>query len=126
VEYHARDSRQPGLAAVINRLLAATWKSARASGYNGEVQRVVDSAVLYHLMALAANDRALAQARAIARFSLGELSKSLKTTDLDDLAHFQYAQAQIKRFLDDPKIIPVPRPLDPPDGQPIGTTDEHR
>jgi len=126
VEYHARDRRQPGLAAVIDRLLAATWKAARATGYNGEVQRAVDSAVLYHLMVLAANDRAPAQARAIARFSLGELSKSMKTTDPDDLAHFQYAQAQIKRFLDDPKVIPVPRPLDPPDGQPIGTTDEHR
>lgn len=126
VEYHARDRRQPGLAAVVDRVLAATWRAARVTGYHGEVQRVVDSVVLYHLMALAANDRASTQARAIARYSLAELSKSLKTTDLDDLAHFQYAQAQIKRFLDDPKIIPIPRPLDPPDGQPIGTTDEHR
>lgn len=137
VEYHARDAKQPGLGPVIDRLLAGTWKAAHAAGYRGEVQRVVDDAVLYHLMALFANDRAPAQVRAIARLKLEQISAVLKgqqTTDENQRAHSAYAQAQIKKFLDDPKIIPFPRPLEPPDGMPIGSTehdwvsatDEHR
>ena len=31
-----------------------------------------------------------------------------------------WAVAQIERFERDPKVIPVPRPLEPPPGQPIG------
>jgi len=32
----------------------------------------------------------------------------------------QFAAAQIERFERDPKVIPIPRPLEPPPGQPIG------
>ena len=66
VEQHARVASVPGLDAVIDRLLAATWRAPRAQGLAGEVQNVVEDVVVYHLMALAKNETAPAQVRAVA------------------------------------------------------------
>ena len=73
VEFHARDAKNPALEEVLDAILTATWKSPRQIGYAGEISRVVDSIVLYNLMALSANDKASPQARAIASLKLDEL-----------------------------------------------------
>jgi len=44
---------------------------------------------------------------------------SRQTADAAERAHSIYAAAQIKRFEDDPKVITVSKPADPPDGSPI-------
>ncbi len=127
VEYHARDAKLPGLDEVIARLLKATWKTARPAGLAGEVSRTVDSVALYRLMALSADESASPQARAIAFQSLSELRKWLSTTateDSADRAHFAYGAQQIKRFTEDPHPMPLPAPVAPPDGSPIGSEPE--
>ena len=82
-------------------------------------------AFLGDLMALAANDRAANQARAIASLKLEQLKSWLGnqrnlTADENQRAFLSYAADQIKRFQDDPKKMNLTRPQDPPDGQPIG------
>ena len=37
VEYHSRDNTQPGLDAVLNKLVAQTWKAPQPTGYKGEL-----------------------------------------------------------------------------------------
>ena len=74
VEYNGRDNSQPGLINVIDKIITSTWKSTRMAGYSGEVQRVVEKMVMYHLMQLASNPKAMEQARAISLFKLTELS----------------------------------------------------
>jgi hypothetical protein len=125
VEFNSADKRFPGLGEVIDQLLNATWKAARAAGDRAEVQRVVDNVVLYHLLSLAVNESALGQVRAIASSKIEELknwlTQQLKTTtDANQRAHLAFALSQIKLFQEDPKKITVPRPADPPPGQPIG------
>ncbi len=123
VEHHAEDSSAPGLTQVVEQLLAATWRATPAPGLASQVQRAVDSVVLYDLMALAANESAPAQVRAIAFEQLGALrSWATKQTPTDEGLHafYTYAAAQIKRFEDNPKEIGVPKPAEPPPGQPIG------
>jgi hypothetical protein len=123
VQYHAQDSAMPGIGEVIDRLIAATWKAEPAPGLSGEVQRVIDSVVLYHLMALAANESASEQARAIAYDRLDLLKQALSGLAPNDpaaRAHYRFAVAQIDRFQKNPKEIPVPKPLEAPPGQPIG------
>src|SRR6185503_9315401 len=93
--------------------------------YEAEVQRTVNMVVLSELMALAANERALNQVRAIAEFRLDLLRNWLinernLTRDQNQQAFLFYAANQIKRFQDDPKKMNLTRPSDPPDGQPIG------
>lgn len=124
-EYNAADNRYPGFGEVVDQVLNASWKSKRAAGERAEVQRVVDNVVLYHLMSLAANESALVQVRAIASSKIEELknwlTQQLKTTrEANQRAHYAFALSQIKLFQEDPKKIALPRPADPPPGQPIG------
>ncbi len=130
VEFHSRDSANPSLEEVLDTILAATWKSSRPAGYPGEAARVVDYVALYHLMSLAANDHASAQARAIAALKLEELkawatSAQGSAKDTEERAHLFAAVAEITEFQKNPKAIPLPAPALPPDGQPIGSDDDY-
>ncbi|MBZ5539294.1 MAG: zinc-dependent metalloprotease [Acidobacteriia bacterium] len=129
VEFHARDAGNPGLEEVLDAVLAATWKAPRGTGYPGEIGRVVDQVALYDLMALAANERASGQVRAVAALKLEELKSWLTaaqagTKDEAERAHLFFAAAQIAEFQKNPKAIPVAAPAEPPDGPPIGGMDE--
>jgi hypothetical protein len=122
VEYHARDARNPGLDEVLNRLLAVTWEAPRAAhGYDAAIQEVVNEVALYHIMALAANDKASAGARAGAWNALERLKVTLKASRGGQAVE---ALARIRKFQDDPRPINLPAPLEPPDGAPIGSEDE--
>jgi hypothetical protein len=126
IDYHSRDTKNPGLDEVIDRLVTATWKTARIGIREAEVARTIDNVVLYRLMLLAENTQAFAQVRALAYLKLDDLRKWLltrQTTDTAARAHFAYAAAQIKRYEDDPKQITIDKPADAPDGSPIGTAD---
>ena len=126
VQFHARDPRNPGLAEVIDRIFAATWKAPAATGYAREIQHSVNSIILSDLMALAVNERASNQVRAIASFKLNQLKSwltsqiSLVTVDEEHRAFLFYSLEQIKRFQDDPKKMNLTPAQPPPDGQPIG------
>ncbi|HEV3037863.1 MAG TPA: zinc-dependent metalloprotease [Candidatus Angelobacter sp.] len=121
-EYHARDPKYPGLDEVLNRLLAATWEVPREpNAYDAAIQEVVNEVALYHIMALAANDKAAAGARAAAWSALEKLKLSLRTRrDGQSLEAF----ARIHKFQEDPRPTNVPVPLEPPEGQPIGSDEE--
>jgi hypothetical protein len=129
VEFHSRDSSNPSLDEVLDAILAATWKSSRAPGYPGETSRVVDYVALYDLMALAANEHASPQARAIASFKLNDLKTwatgaQSAAKDGEERAHLYFAVAHIAEFQKDPKSVPLAAPALPPDGQPIGDDDQ--
>jgi hypothetical protein len=122
VDYHSRDAKNPGLDEVIDHLVTAAWKTARTGVREAETQRTIGNVVLYRLMMLAQNAQASEQARAVAYTKLDDLRKWLlarQTSDAAERAHSLYAAAQIKRFEDDPKVVPVAKPADAPDGSPI-------
>ncbi|MDX6527974.1 MAG: hypothetical protein QOH41_264 [Blastocatellia bacterium] len=126
VEYHARDARYPGFDEVLDKIIAATWKTPSGSGYNTEIQRTVNMVVLLDLMSLASGERASNEVRAIAESRLTSLKDWLTgqrnlTRDESQQAFLSYAANQIKRFQEDPKKMNLSKPNEPPDGQPIGT-----
>jgi hypothetical protein len=118
----ARDAAQLGFDVVLRRVIAATWGATPQKGMRGEIQKTVDIAVLHHLMVLAANEAASSTARAQAHAALVGLKKELarRTGDAAWMAVYSFAAAQIERFEKDPKVVPVPKPVEPPPGQPIG------
>jgi hypothetical protein len=121
IQNHARDRGQPDLVTVIDALLAATWKSPRRPGLEGETQRVVEDVVLYELMALAADESAASQVRAVAFEKLRSLKPALPyVSDANTTAHHAHAISLIERFERDPKQIPARKPAEVPPGQPIG------
>jgi hypothetical protein len=122
VEQHSRDANVPGFSEVSAKVIRATWKAPLQPGMNGEIQRVVNSAVLYQLMALANDEKASAQARAIATSELNDLQTWLGSAQGDAAAraHYSFSAREIKRFLDHPKDFVLTPPADLPPGQPIG------
>ena len=79
VQYHARDEKNPGLEEIIDRLTQSTFQRPPAKGLAAEVGRTIDHAVTQSLIALAANERANAQVRAIATRKLDTLRAWLNT-----------------------------------------------
>jgi hypothetical protein len=126
IEYSAREASLPGLAEVIDQVLNATWKAQARKGLQAEIARTVNYVTLYHLMALAHNERNAPQVRAVANLKLDQLARYLAGRAVSNAAQEaqdKFAIAQIKRFQENPKEIPIPAPVDPPPGQPIGCED---
>jgi len=130
VEYHSRRKEVPGLAEVLDRLISSTFKSFPESSYLAEIQRIINTVLLYHMMSLAADEDVNPQVRAVVSFKLDELknwlnlqvnSKSVK--DESQKAHYFYAFSQIKLFQTDPNQVRLAIPSRPPQGAPIGMYD---
>ena len=126
VDYHARYDQAPGFTELADQLMKSTWEADRRSGYEGELQRLVQQLVVNHLIQLAANESVSGQVRALATLELTQLKRQiLGDSGLDDSwrAHRQFALAQIKRLEDHPEEIKVAPPLPTPDGSPIGQSE---
>jgi hypothetical protein len=124
VEYHARDNAQPGLIAVLDKLIAQTWKVPQQSGYKGQLQGLVNSLTLKQLLTLAADDNAPESVRSIALLEIDNLKSwmigSVKASSGEQKANLLFGLAQISQFEKDPtKFKPAPL-LPMPDGSPIG------
>jgi Met-zincin/Domain of unknown function (DUF5117) len=129
VEFHARNAENPGLQEVLDTILTATWKSPHGEGYRAQIATVVDNVTLYDLMALAANDHASDQVRAIASLEIralkGWLNRPRGSKDeISDAAHAAMALEQIEQFEKDPKKMDLTPPEKPPDGPPVGTDED--
>jgi hypothetical protein len=124
VEYSARDNSQLSLSQVIDAVFAASWNLKRDDAMNGEIGRVVDQAVLDALFALAANEEASEQVKAITMQKLSglreRLGKMVSTASENQKAHYNRGVTRIKQFTDNPKSYETEKPLDPPAGSPIG------
>ena len=122
-EYHARDSQRPGLQEIIEATVTATWKAPQAKGISGHIQRITETAVVEHLLGLAANSGASGDARALARdevVSLRRFIAEVLPTTSEQKAQQSATLARIDLFLKEPaKFTPAP-PAPVPPGQPIG------
>jgi hypothetical protein len=124
VEFHARNAGNPSLEEVFDAAVAATWKAQHGAGYQGEIANVVDHVVLYDLMALAANEHASDEVRAVATLKLHQLKNWLAAPEAvrqaGSEAHLFFAAKEIEQFEKDPKRLDLTPPAEPPDGPPIG------
>lgn len=127
VEYHSRDNTQPGLEAVIRKLVAQTWKSSQQPGFNGELQRLVNNLTLKQLLALAANTRAPESVRGITLLQIAELKKwmgkAALTAGNDQKANLLFGLSQMSQFENNPDKFQPAEALNMPDGSPIGMDD---
>jgi Met-zincin/Domain of unknown function (DUF5117) len=127
VEYHARNSANPGLNQVIEAVFQATWKAPRATGLAAEIQHVTEASAVEHLLALAANPTASAEARAQARaeaLSLRSWLSARSAENPEEKAVRTAAIARIEAFEKNPeKFTPATDVVAPP-GQPIGDDEQ--
>ena len=78
VEYHARDSKQPGLEKVIDRIIDGTLLRSAPSGLSGEIKRNVDFVVLDHLLSLVKNKNTSPAAQTIIMANMESLNYQFK------------------------------------------------
>ncbi|WP_299700862.1 zinc-dependent metalloprotease [uncultured Pontibacter sp.] len=120
VEFGARHNTL-ALQDVTRQLIDQTWKSRRQNGLAAQVQLQTEQVVLTHLMALAQNENASFQARAVAASALADIkqhatSQAKRTRDDGYKAHLDFALARIEN----PEEIKPTKALDLPPGAPIG------
>lgn len=111
VQHNSRDAKNPALEEIIQSLIKVTWEAKPLSGMLRETQYSTGMALLYHLMALASDQRAAARARSIAFAYITHIAAN---------SNDALVRAQVKRFEEDPKQLPLPRPIEAPPGMPIG------
>lgn len=124
VEYQARDNNQPGLIAVLDKLVAQTWKAPQQSGYNGELQRLVNNLTLKQLLTLAATGTAPESVRGIVLLEIDGLKKwmnlAVKTASGNQKANLLFGLSQIDQFEKNPSQFKPAPVVNMPDGSPIG------
>ncbi len=121
VELGAR-SNSLSLEDVTSQLIENTWKARREKGLEGQVQMQTEQVLLTHLLALAQNENASYQARAVATTTLADLRTYIerekkRTRDEAYEAHLTFALAR----MDKPEEIKPSKALDLPPGAPIGS-----
>ncbi|WP_317170487.1 zinc-dependent metalloprotease [Hymenobacter terrestris] len=127
-DYHARHPTQPGLSAVLDKLLAATWRASPETGSAGKLQQLVQLLTLRQLLTLAATPTAPMGVRAMATLKVEELKSQLEKSQKSTKNESQRATAllalrTIAQFEETPgKFEPTPA-LTMPDGAPIGSDD---
>jgi hypothetical protein len=125
VEYQARDSAQPGLIPVMDKLITQTWKAPQQTGYKGELQRLVNTLVVKQLLTLAADDSAPESVRGIALLEIDGLKKwmhsALSTATSNQKANLLFGLSQIEEFEKNPAQFKPEPVLAMPDGSPIGS-----
>ncbi|MDB5118552.1 MAG: hypothetical protein JWQ79_4044 [Mucilaginibacter sp.] len=128
IEYNSRDSKQPGLLAVMNKIIDQTWKAPVVPGYKGELQILVDNLTLKYLLMLAADTRTAENVRGEALLEIHELkdwmTTKLASTEGKQKATLYFGLSQIDEFEKSPdKFEPDPA-LEMPPGAPIGMPDK--
>jgi hypothetical protein len=112
VEYHARDAANPSLEEVIETLVGTTWNLTPRVGLQREVADVVKRVVLDRLIGLAVDGNASMEVRSIATAEIDKRKKVFSDA---------YSTRLIARFEEDPKELDLPKPVEAPPGQPIGS-----
>ncbi|MDN5203195.1 zinc-dependent metalloprotease [Fulvivirgaceae bacterium BMA10] len=130
VQFHARDSQQPGLGHVIDQLLNTTIKVKQKQGLQAEIQRLTGSLVLDKLIKLATNQSTTYQVRAITFTKLDNLENWMrqqmnKVSGESQKAHLNYGIYTIQNFKKNPENYKNIDTVSPPDGSPIGNGNIH-
>ena len=124
IEYHARDSKQPGFEPVVEQLLAHTWRARPETGYAAALQTVVNNLTLKYLLQLAANNQAAASVRGQALLAVEDLQSWMraqtKRAQPAQKANLLFGLSQIDRFKADPGKFTPPPAVSMPPGAPIG------
>ncbi|MFD2515415.1 zinc-dependent metalloprotease [Pontibacter locisalis] len=123
VELGAR-SNSLSLQDVLKQTIESTWKSRRKEGLEEVVQLQTEQVILTHLLALAHNENASYQARAVANNALKDLKSFIESKQKSHKenayqAHLAFALNRLNRPVSED--IKPSKVLDLPPGSPIGS-----
>lgn len=124
VQFATRPGPQLTLPAVIDSLVAATWRGTTASAKHAALQRVAQRAVTDRLILLAADSAAAPEVRAIVDLKLAGLMTEARTRAsagaFEQRAHWSAIARDTERWLRDGEIPALTPALPAPPGDPFG------
>ncbi len=123
VEHHARNTQQPSLQSVLDKVLNQTVFAPEQSGALGLAQQSVNVSFVNHLLKLAASDELSVTANAIALQYVQKMRLYLLTKNYADpvgKAHSLHLQDKLIQFTTKPEAYKQQQAPPPPPGQPIG------
>ena len=128
IEYEARDSSQPGLFAVLDKLIDQTWKAPAVPGYKGELQILVNNLTLKYLLQLAADTHTAENVRGETLLKIHELKEwmngKLTSANAKQKASIYFGLLKIEEFEKSPDKFQSEPALEMPPGAPIGMPDK--
>lgn len=107
---YARNAQNPAFREVLMAAERQLYPTALPTGLTLQGLYALRTSYLYHLMALANDPKTAPSARSEAYSHLKALDKGSTVFEAE----------LIKKFFEDPKQLPLPRPVEPPPGMPIG------
>jgi len=128
IEFHARDERQPGLLAVLDSIVARTWKAPVPAGYRGELRLLVDNLALKRMLALAADGHHADNVRAEALVAIDDLKGWMQAQVGGAQGKWKgallFGLQEIGEFGKDPDKFAIEPGIEMPPGAPIGMPDD--
>ncbi len=123
VQHKSLDKKQLGLVEVLDELIEATIKKNHKDNYKQELQNVINTQVVNHLITLAVSNATYKQVNGIARAKLREIQDDYRNSKAKGIQRMyqQEILSLIHNFMNYPekyKRASVPKI---PDGSPIGT-----
>jgi hypothetical protein len=121
VEQHALDASLPGLEEVLDQVVKGTFGKQHTDTYQAEISRAVERVFVDQMMTLASN-ASMPQVRAIAAYTLQNLSQQLdNASESLEKAHRSALVRDITSYLERATAYKAPPvTLSPPPGAPIG------
>lgn len=118
IQQQSLDTKQFGLAEVLDRLIEATLFSKAKSAYHSSIQEVINFQVLRHLMELANRADTHPQVPAIVHQKLRDLKARLLKSNASDVSREMIRR--IDRYFEHPEEFKSEKAPTIPDGSPIG------
>lgn len=124
VEYHARNTQNPSLKNVIDRLIEATFESEKVTGLDKEIEYTIQHLVVHHLISLATNTGSIQQVKAITYSKLKGLKTQLeRQLSSADKIHYDFLITQLDHYFENPLTEHKVPAFQMPAGSPIGSCD---
>jgi hypothetical protein len=127
-EHHRRNTQQPSLESVLDKIIALSFKSGNSSGYEGGVQMNIAGAALMNLARLAVHKDSSTPVKGIVLNRLETLGQWIKKSqplqqDESWKGFYTYCLNLLERLNENPEEFKVEPALPAPPGQPIGQED---
>ena len=122
VEHSARVKGRLTVFELINETWNSVQSTPRDNDYARELRRMLEKAIVHHLIHLAADGKAMRQVSATAGYYLDIISarQNVFTNNRAEQAHRSYLNDLIRQFKARPEAFKVPPAPKLPDGSPIG------
>jgi len=124
VSFKNRNTEQPGLTAVLDKIISETWLNPSKKSKERFIQRIVEWNILEGMIQLANSKNAHQDTRSITRMKLSELMDYLADQNVNnyaDMAHYDRAVNLLDNWLEEPDEYTPSKPMRTPDGSPIGS-----